>query len=191
LQLALIQGNASEAERLAAQLAISQLQTTNLALAIAKLPAALNPFRDYPVDVLEAINDINGIQKALDGLKAPKLSVIVDMVTVGGAIGGGAGGAGGGGLGIGATGGVISALGAGGDQGIGRSLEQRRNDLTNLELALGRGGDQGKSGRTNVTVNVAGSVISNKDLADTIRMQLVDSSASGSFSSIGRVRDYQ
>jgi hypothetical protein len=62
--------------------------------------------------------------------------------------------------------------------------------MTNLEQSLGRGGDQGGAARTNVTVNVAGSVISNKDLADTIRMQLVDSSASGSFSSIGRVRDY-
>jgi hypothetical protein len=194
LQLALIQGNASEAERLAAQLAISQLQTTNLALAIAKLPAALNPFRDYPVDVLEAINDINGIQKALDGLKAPKLSVIVDTIytssTLGG-VGAGGGGAGGGGLGIGATGGITELLGPSGDQGAAaRALEQRRNDLTNLERSLGRGGDQGGPNRV-VNVTVQGSVISNKDLADTIRMQLVDSSASGSFSSIGRVRDYQ
>lgn len=193
LQLALIQGNASEAERLAAQLAISQLQTTNLALAIAKLPSALNPFRDYPVDVLEAINDINGIQKALDGLKAPKLSVIVDTIYTSSTLGGGGGG-GGGGVGA-ATAPITSGLaglGLGGDQGAAaRALEQRRNDLTNLELSLGRGGDQGGAARTNVNVTVQGSVISNKDLADTIRMQLVDSSASGSFSSIGRVRDYQ
>jgi len=192
LQLALIQGNASEAERLAAQLAISQLQTTNLALAIAKLPSALNPFRDYPVDVLEAINDINGIQKALDGLKAPKLSVIVDTIYTSSTLGG-----------VSAATATASAatapitsglagLGLGGDQGAAaRALEQRRNDLTNLERSLGRGGDQGGAARTNVNVTVQGSVISNKDLADTIRMQLVDSSASGSFSSIGRVRDYQ
>jgi hypothetical protein len=194
LQLALIQGNASEAERLAAQLAISQLQTTNLALAIAKLPSALNPFRDYPVDVLEAINDINGIQKALDGLKAPKLSVIVDTIYTSSTLGGvGAGGGGGGGSAATApiTSG-LAGLGLGGDQGAAaRALEQRRNDLTNLERSLGRGGDQGGAARTNVNVTVQGSVISNKDLADTIRMQLVDSSASGSFSSIGRVRDYQ
>lgn len=44
LQLALIQENASEASRLATELAISQLQTTNLAEAIRKLPPALNPF---------------------------------------------------------------------------------------------------------------------------------------------------
>ena len=194
LQLALIQGNASEAERLSAQLAISQLQTTNLALAIAKLPSALNPFRDYPVDVLEAINDINGIQKALDGLKAPKLSVIVDTIYTSSTLGGvGAGGGGGGGSAATApiTSG-LAGLGLGGDQGAAaRALEQRRNDLTNLERSLGRGGDQGGAARTNVNVTVQGSVISNKDLADTIRMQLVDSSASGSFSSIGRVRDYQ
>jgi hypothetical protein len=44
LQLALVQENASEAARLATSLAISQLQTTNLAEAIRKLPPALNPF---------------------------------------------------------------------------------------------------------------------------------------------------
>lgn len=44
LQLALVQENANEASRLATQLAISQLQTTNLAEAIRKLPPALNPF---------------------------------------------------------------------------------------------------------------------------------------------------
>ena len=189
LQLALIQGNASEAERLAAELAISQLRTTNLALAIAQLPAALNPFRDYPSDVQDAIDEINGIQTALDKLKAPKLTVIVDTVytstnlanPIGKPVGGG----------IGATGGITELLGAGGDQGAAaRAVEQARNQMTNLEQSLGRGGDQGGAARTNVTVNVAGNVISNKDLADTIRMQLVDSSASGSFSSIGRVRDY-
>lgn len=189
LQLALIQGNASEAERLAAELAISQLRTTNLALAIAQLPAALNPFRDYPSDVQDAIDEINGIQTALDKLKAPKLTVIVDTVytstnlanPIGKPVGGG----------IAATGGITELLGAGGDQGAAaRAVEQARNQMTNLEQSLGRGGDQGGAARTNVTVNVAGNVISNKDLADTIRMQLVDSSASGSFSSIGRVRDY-
>jgi len=193
LKLALIQGNATEAERLSAQLAISQLKTTNLALAIANLPPALNPFNDYPNDVKNAIEEINGIQTALDKLKAPKLTVIVDTQYTGGITGGGT--AGGGYVApqpsLGAATNGIAGLGMGGDQGAtARALEQARTDLTNLEMALGRGGDQGGSARTNVTVNVAGNVISNKDLADTIRMQLVDSSASGSFSSIGRVRDY-
>lgn len=185
LKLALIQGNASEAERLAAELAKSQLQTTNLAQAIANLPPSLNPFKDYPNDVQDAIDEINGIQTALDKLKAPKLTVIVDTVytstnlanPIGSPVGGG----------IGATGGVLGALGAGGDQGAAaRAVEQARNQITNLEQSLGRGGDQGGAARTNVNVTVQGNVISNKDLADTIRMQLLDSSASGSFTMSNR-----
>lgn len=51
LQLALLQGNASEAERLGKQLAISQLQTTNLAVAIANIPMALNPFKGWGSEI--------------------------------------------------------------------------------------------------------------------------------------------
>jgi len=51
LQLALLQGNASEAERLGKQLAISQLQTTNLAQAIANIPMALNPFKGWGSEI--------------------------------------------------------------------------------------------------------------------------------------------
>ncbi len=51
LQLALLQGNASEAERLGKQLAISQLQTTNLAIAIANIPMALNPFKGWGSEI--------------------------------------------------------------------------------------------------------------------------------------------
>jgi len=181
LQLALIQGNASEAERLSAELAISQLKTTNLALAISRLPPALNPFLNYPSDVQDALAEIAKIQDALNKLKAPKL--VIDISTSGGGTDLGGGGGGGGVLG---TGGVTELLGAGGDQGAAaRELEQRRNDLTNLELSLGRGGDQGGANRV-VNVTVQGNVISNKDLADTIRMQLLDSSASGSFTMSNR-----
>jgi hypothetical protein len=182
LQMALIQGNATEADRLSNLLAASQLKTTNLAAAIAQLPPALNPLKDYPSYINDALDQIKKIQDALDKLKAPKLTVIVDMVTTGGTTVTTA---------ATSTTGGIEKLGVGSDQGaVERSLEQARNERTNLEKSLGRGGDQGGAARTNVTVNVAGSVISNKDLADTIRMQLVDSSASGSFSTIGRVRDY-
>jgi len=186
LQMALIQGNATEADRLSNLLAASQLKTTNLAAAIANLPPALNPLKDYPTYVNSAITDIQKIQDALDKLKAPVLTVVVNTVSTGGGGGGGVGG----GM-VSPVAGGIELLGKGGDQGAAaRALDQARADLSNLELSLGRGGDQGGAARTNVTVNVAGNVISNKDLADTIRMQLVDSSASGSFSSIGRVRDY-
>jgi hypothetical protein len=51
LQLALLQGNAAEAERLGKQLAISQLQTTNLAQAIANIPEALNPFKGWGSEI--------------------------------------------------------------------------------------------------------------------------------------------
>jgi len=188
LQMALIQGNATEADRLSNLLAASQLKTTNLAAAIANLPPALNPLKDYPTYVNAAISDIQRIQDALNKLKAPVLTVVVNTVSTGGGVTGG--GVTGGGT-ISPVAGGIELLGKGGDQGAtARALDQARADLSNLELSLGRGGDQGGAARTNVTVNVAGNVISNKDLADTIRMQLVDSSASGSFSSIGRVRDY-
>ena len=182
LQLALIQGNASEAERLAAELAISQLRTTNLALAIARLPPALNPFLNYPDDVKSAVEEINGIQKALDKLKAPRLTVIVDTVYTGANVPNVVGG-----ISSAPVTSGIAGLGLGGDQGAAaRALEQARNEMTNLEQSLGRGGDQGGAARANVTVNVAGNVISNKDLADTIRMQLLDSSASGSFTMSNR-----
>ena len=51
LQLALLQENASEAGKLATELAISQLQTTNLAEAIRKLPPALNPFTGWSTEL--------------------------------------------------------------------------------------------------------------------------------------------
>ena len=181
LQLALIQGNASEAERLSAELAISQLKTTNLALAISRLPPALNPFLQYPSDVQDALSEIAKIQDALNKLKAPKL--VIDISTTGGAVVSGGTNTG---VGTAPKAGGIELLGQGGDQGAAaRALEQARNDLTNLELSLGRGGDQGGANRV-VNVTVQGNVISNKDLADTIRMQLLDSSASGSFTMSNR-----
>jgi hypothetical protein len=58
LQLALIQENASEAARLATDLVKSQLQTTNLAQAIAKLPKALYPFDGWSKDIDNLIRQI-------------------------------------------------------------------------------------------------------------------------------------
>jgi hypothetical protein len=180
LQMALIQENATEADRLSNLLAASQLKTTNLASAIANLPPALNPLKDYPTYINLALSDIQKIQDALDKLKAPRLTVIVDTVNTGGVAGGVTGGVSG--LASG-----IELLGKGGDQGAAaRALDQARNEMSNLEMALGRGGDQGAGRSTNVNVTVQGNVISNKDLADTIRMQLLDSSASGSFTMSNR-----
>lgn len=65
LQLALIQGNASEAEKLGKQLAIAQLQTTDLAIAISKIPKALNPFEGFGSEVDNLIAKILNMYKLL------------------------------------------------------------------------------------------------------------------------------
>jgi hypothetical protein len=65
LQLALIQGNATEAERLGKQLTIAQLQTTDLATAISKIPKALNPFEGFGNEVDNLIAKILNMYKLL------------------------------------------------------------------------------------------------------------------------------
>lgn len=178
LQMALIQDNATEADRLSTQLALSQLKTTGLAMAIANLPPALNPLKDYPSYVNKAIDDIQLIQDALNKLKAPKLTVTVDTVYTGG--GGGAGGGGGRNI-IPET---FAGLPTGGDQGAAqRALEYASMAKASLntqmpDWASYRAGERA----TNINVTVQGNVISNRDLTDSIRMGLLDSSASGSVS---------
>ena len=63
LQLALLQENASEAAKLATELIKSQLQTTNLAEAIAKLPKALYPFEGWSKDIDLLIAQIELLRK--------------------------------------------------------------------------------------------------------------------------------
>jgi hypothetical protein len=65
LQLALIQNNATEAERLGRQLAVAQLQTTDLATAIARIPKALNPFEGFGTEVDNLIAKILNMYKLL------------------------------------------------------------------------------------------------------------------------------
>ena len=65
LQLALIQGNATEAEKLGRQLTIAQLQTTDLATAISKIPKALNPFEGFGTEVDNLIAKILNMYKLL------------------------------------------------------------------------------------------------------------------------------
>jgi hypothetical protein len=68
LQLALLTGNAKEADRLSTALLLSQAQTTGLATFIANLPKALNPFADYPDYVQKALAELAKLaaaQKAL------------------------------------------------------------------------------------------------------------------------------
>jgi hypothetical protein len=68
LQLALLTGNAKEADRLSNALLISQAQTTGLAAFIAGLPKALNPFSDYPAYILMALAELAKIKAAQDAL---------------------------------------------------------------------------------------------------------------------------
>ena len=182
LQMALIQENASEADRLSNQLALSQLQTTGLATAIKNLPPALNPLQDYPNYINKAIGDISLIQDALNKLKAPVLTVVVNTVNTGG----GGGGGGGGGV---VTPQTFAGIPSGGDiGGAAKALEYaaQRNQVTlNTQMPDWQSYRAGERG-TKIEVNVQGNVISNRDLTDSIRMGLLDSSASGSFTMSNR-----
>jgi hypothetical protein len=162
LQFALIVGNAKEADRLSNQLAYSQIQTTGLANAIASLPPALNPFADYPKWIQDAINEINK-------LKAAQSSAAVTNPSTGSTT-------------VAPT---VSAPTS--STGINTTPLPKPVAIANPQTSLAgyatyRAGERS----TKVEVNVAGNVVSNKDLADTIRMQLLDSSASGSFTMSNR-----
>ena len=65
LQMALLTDNADEAKRLSEKLIESQLKTTNLALAIASLPKALNPFADWPRYIQELAAMIAGLKLSI------------------------------------------------------------------------------------------------------------------------------
>ena len=65
LQLALIQENATVAKELATELVISQLNTTNLAQAIAKLPKGLYPFEGWSDQIDLLIQQLLLMQKLL------------------------------------------------------------------------------------------------------------------------------
>ena len=179
LQMALLQDNASEADRLSNLLAISQLQTTGLAFAIKNLPPALNPLQDYPNYVNKAISDISLIQDALNKLKAPVLTVQVNTANTGG---GGSGGGGGGGSPVVPV--PFAGIPLGGDiGGAAKALEYaaKKNQVTlNTQMPDWQSYRAGER-ETKITVNVQGDVISNRDLTDSLRMGLLDSSASGSF----------
>lgn len=68
LQLALLTGNAKEADRLSNELLLSQARLTGLATFITNLPKALNPFADYPAYIQMALAELAKLaaaQKAL------------------------------------------------------------------------------------------------------------------------------
>jgi hypothetical protein len=75
LQLALIQENATEAAKLATELVKSQLQTTSLAAAIAKLPKALYPFTGWSTDIDNLIKQILLMIKLLQTMPTKPLGL--------------------------------------------------------------------------------------------------------------------
>jgi hypothetical protein len=77
LQMALLQGNAAEAERLSKELAASQLLTTNLAYAIANLPAALNPFADWGSEIDDLLAQLMAMYDLINKLSKPIIPPII------------------------------------------------------------------------------------------------------------------
>lgn len=166
LQLAIIQGNVTEVDRLSAELAKSQLLTTGLATAIANLPPALNPFKEFPNYINDILRQILMLQDALNKLKMPDL-----VASTAGALTASA-----------------QAMGFASNEAY-QSFRAGERSSYSPNVAIG----MNAAGTTIVNVTVDGSVISQGDLTDAIRSSLLDQSASGSFSTIGsngRVRDY-
>jgi hypothetical protein len=162
LQFAILQENTTEAERLATQLAISQLKTTDLGLAISKLPPALYPFKGWS----EQIDDL--MRKILEMLKL--LQTPLNQIPT---------------LGTGANGNVDAA-----GRYIGTPFGQAGSNVSTFIGSQG-GYDMGAnyvgtpfgqaqpSSTTNIYVNGA-----TQQLLNELRNGLIDSSASGSFASI-------
>jgi hypothetical protein len=158
LQLALLQENATEASKLATQLVMAQLQTTNLAEAIAKLPKALYPFEGWSKDIDLLIQQILLMMKLLSQMPTPT------TVAAGGNYYNNL---------------ATSLVGTAGYTG-----------MSVAEIAQERyresGGRFGAPPTTSTTViNVNGAT---QGLLNELRNGFIDSSASGSFSSINPFR---
>lgn len=157
LQLALLQQNVTEAQRLATDLVKAQLQTTNLAEAIAKLPKALYPFEGWSKDIDLLLQQILLMMKLLAAM--PKTP-------------------------LGGTGNYYNDLASSlvGTTGY--------TGMSVAEIAQERykesGGRFGAPPTTSTTViNVNGAT---QDLLSQLRNDFINSSASGSFSSISPFR---
>ena len=162
LQFALLVGNADEADRLSNQLALSQLQTTQLAQAIADLPPALNPFADYPKWIQDAINELNklkSVQSSVIANSSPSYNPSYTPAST-----------------------PVSEL----VPAVSTAAAAASTAIANPQTSLAGYQAYRAGERASINVTVQGNVISNKDLADTIRMQLLNSSASGSFTMSNR-----
>lgn len=157
LQLALIQENASEAARLATELVKSQLQTTNLAEAIAKLPKALYPFEGWSKDIDLLIQQIMLMMKLLTMMPKKPLGMTGNYYND-----------------------LASSLvNTAGYQGMGvAEIAQER-----YRESGGRFGPPPVTSTTVINVNGA-----TQGLLDELRNGFINSSASGSFSSVSPIR---
>lgn len=156
LQLALLQGNASEADRLGKQLAISQLQTTNLAIAIANIPAALNPFKGWGSEIDNLLAKLIDMYKLL----GQKPAAIIQTQATNGVYG------------IGGVGGLVRQR----EYDMPPSVTQISETMQPDYLSY-RAGERGDTVVNNYVINGA-----TQGLIEEVRNGLLVSSASGSFS---------
>ena len=156
LQLALVQENATEASKLATELAISQLQTTNLAEAIRKLPPALNPFLGWSSE-LDLILMKLGLLNAKLAQQSP--AAAVSQI-----------------YGIGGVGGLVRDREY--DMSSTNALAAAATQIPQTMLPDYRSYRSGERGDT-IIINGA-----TQGLLDEVRNGLINSSASGSFATI-------
>jgi hypothetical protein len=156
LQLALLQGNASEADRLGKLLAISQLQTTNLAIAIANIPMALNPFKGWGSEIDNLLAKLIDMYKLL----GQKPTDIIQTAANNGVYG------------IGGVGGLVRQR----EYDMPPSVTQISETMQPDYLSY-RAGERGDTVVNNYVINGA-----TQGLIEEVRNGLLVSSASGSFS---------
>ena len=156
LQMALLQDNSSEAERLSKQLAISQLQTTDLARSIANLPIALNPFKGWGAEIDALLAKMIEMYRLLQMKPNVPEGVVKAQIT---------------------------------KENASQVLANSPIALNEYQYITGTMADLGvrNMGSLNITINNAGSVVSDADLVDQIRNGLLNSNLSGSPSAIGRL----
>ena len=157
LQFALLQDNAAEAQRLGNELALSQLKTTDLALAISRLPKALNPFEGWSSEIDALLAKLIEMYRLLQ--QKPNEIMATSQI-----------------YGIGGSGGLV------------RQREYDGNNTNSLAVAAiatpqtmlpdWRSYRSGERGDTYI-INGA-----TQGLLDELRNGLINSSASGSFSTI-------
>ena len=164
LQLALLTKNVDEADRLSQELLMSQTRTTGLALVIANLPKALNPFEAYPQYIQDAIDEL---AKLMEAQKQASMWTIIRQQNAQ----------------------VIASKVPLTQQNAASVLSSAPQALNEYQAITSEMASLGvrNAGSLNITINNAGNVVSDADLVDQIRNGLLNSNLSGSPSAIGRL----